>query len=64
MAQHRAHIQAIETVKQATSYGCADCVKIGGTWVHLRTCQECGITVLRQSPNATQPSTRKPADIP
>jgi hypothetical protein len=38
------HIKSIETVKQATSHECADCVKIGGTWVHLRTCQECGVT--------------------
>jgi len=38
------HISSITTIKQATSYECADCVKIGGTWVHLRTCQECGVT--------------------
>lgn len=23
---------------------CEECVKIGATWVHLRTCQECGKT--------------------
>ena len=23
---------------------CQECVKIGGDWVHLRTCQECGGT--------------------
>jgi len=22
--------------------GCADCLAIGGTWVHLRMCQSCG----------------------
>jgi hypothetical protein len=22
--------------------GCQDCLAIGGTWVHLRTCQSCG----------------------
>jgi hypothetical protein len=38
------HIRSIDAVKPATAYECADCVKIGSTWVHLRTCQECGIT--------------------
>jgi len=38
------HIAAIGTVKQATRYECEECVKIGSTWVHLRTCQECGTT--------------------
>lgn len=22
--------------------GCEECLRIGGRWVHLRTCQECG----------------------
>jgi hypothetical protein len=43
-AQSCTHISSITAVKPATSYECADCVTIGGTWVHLRTCQECGIT--------------------
>lgn len=24
---------------------CAECVKVGGRWVHLRTCQTCGQTL-------------------
>ncbi len=24
---------------------CAECVKIGASWVHLRTCQTCGLTL-------------------
>jgi hypothetical protein len=24
------------------SHGCEECLKIGGTWVHLRMCMECG----------------------
>jgi hypothetical protein len=24
---------------------CEECVKIGSSWVHLRTCQECGETL-------------------
>ncbi len=39
-----AHIQAVDTVKQAKTHVCDECVKIGGRWVHLRTCQACGGT--------------------
>lgn len=38
------HIAAVKDVKQPLSRECAECVKTGSTWVHLRTCQECGIT--------------------
>jgi Zn-finger in ubiquitin-hydrolases and other protein len=38
------HIEAITVVKQPKSHECEDCLKIGGQWVHLRTCQTCGIT--------------------
>jgi hypothetical protein len=32
--------------------GCEDCLKIGGTWVHLRMCMECGgIRCCDDSPN-------------
>ena len=32
--------------------GCEDCLKIGGTWVHLRMCQSCGkIGCCDNSPN-------------
>ena len=39
-----AHISTITSVKPAASYECAECVKTGSRWVHLRTCQECGVT--------------------
>ncbi len=39
-----AHIEAVTAVKHAKKHVCDECVKIGGTWVHLRTCQECGGT--------------------
>ncbi|GAA0264826.1 UBP-type zinc finger domain-containing protein [Cryptosporangium japonicum] len=29
-----------ETAPRAN--GCEECLKTGGRWVHLRTCQECG----------------------
>ena len=38
------HIRDITTVKHAKSRQCDECVKIGGRWVHLRVCQECGAT--------------------
>jgi hypothetical protein len=38
------HIAAIGAVKPAGRYECDECVKIGGEWVHLRTCQTCGGT--------------------
>ena len=32
--------------------GCEDCLKIGGTWLHLRMCMECGgIRCCDDSPN-------------
>ncbi|MEO7157173.1 MAG: UBP-type zinc finger domain-containing protein [Vicinamibacterales bacterium] len=39
-----AHLAAVTDIKTATAYECAECVKTGSHWVHLRTCQECGIT--------------------
>jgi len=39
-----AHLLAIDAVKPALRYECDECVKIGSTWVHLRTCQQCGGT--------------------
>jgi hypothetical protein len=38
------HLRAISTVTPAKRYECDECVKIGGRWVHLRTCQTCGGT--------------------
>ena len=38
------HIDAISTVKQPKRRECQECIKTGDTWVHLRTCQECGGT--------------------
>jgi len=47
-----AHIQAVRAVKTAKRFECEECVKIGGEWVHLRTCQECGVTLCcDSSPN-------------
>ncbi len=42
--QSCAHIGAIAAVKRPKRQECDECVKNGGEWVHLRTCQECGGT--------------------
>jgi hypothetical protein len=38
------HIEAVAEVKGPRRRECEECVKIGARWVHLRTCQECGVT--------------------
>jgi len=38
------HIGEIENVRGPQRRECEDCVAIGGRWMHLRTCQECGGT--------------------
>jgi hypothetical protein len=39
------HIDAITEVKTPAEYVCEECVKQNGTWMHLRTCQTCGVTL-------------------
>jgi len=47
-----AHIDAIDEVKPAAAHQCEECVKIGARWLHLRTCQTCGVTLCcDSSPN-------------
>jgi hypothetical protein len=51
-AQACAHLAAITTVKHAKRRVCEECIKTGDRWVHLRTCQECGVTLCcDSSPN-------------
>jgi hypothetical protein len=46
------HIAAIAAVKHPTQRVCEECAKIGAHWVHLRTCQQCGVTLCcDSSPN-------------
>ena len=40
-----AHLVAIDEVKQPQRRVCEECEKVGGRWVHLRTCQTCGSTL-------------------
>ena len=47
-----AHLTAIVEVKTPAHHQCEECVKIGGHWMHLRTCQTCGVTLCcDSSPN-------------
>lgn len=46
------HIAAVTSIRRPEKRECAECVRIGARWVHLRTCQECGVTLCcDNSPN-------------
>ena len=38
------HIDAVGKIRGPEKRECAECVKTGAAWVHLRTCQTCGAT--------------------
>ena len=38
------HLEGLADIKPPQRHQCDECVKIGGRWVHLRTCQACGAT--------------------
>ena len=44
MATSCPHIDKLSEIRTASVHVCEDCVAIGGQWVHLRTCQTCGVT--------------------
>ena len=47
-----AHIEAVVDIKQPQRRECVECVEMGARGLHLRTCQECGITLCcDSSPN-------------
>ena len=39
------HIREISDLKLPLAYVCEECAKIHSRWVHLRTCQTCGVTL-------------------
>ena len=45
MAAACADIASIAAVKPPHARVCEACVKTGDRWVHLRTCQTCGVTL-------------------
>lgn len=52
MAQVCQDIASITTVRPPREHVCEECVKTGDAWVHLRTCQRCGVTLCcDSSPN-------------
>jgi hypothetical protein len=52
MEETCAHLEAIESIVEPKDYVCEECVKHHGSWVHLRTCQTCGVTLCcDSSPN-------------
>jgi uncharacterized UBP type Zn finger protein len=47
-----AHLEAVVEVTVGKEGVCEECIKTGDDWVHLRTCQQCGITLCcDSSPN-------------
>ena len=47
-----AHLTAITDVRLPERRVCEECVTIHASWVHLRTCQQCGATLCcDSSPN-------------
>jgi uncharacterized UBP type Zn finger protein len=46
------HIESVGEVKRPLAHECEECVKTRSRWVHLRTCQTCGVTLCcDSSPN-------------
>ena len=51
MTQDCTHLDQIK-ITHTDKHVCEDCVKIGGTWVHLRLCLTCGhVACCDSSPN-------------
>jgi uncharacterized UBP type Zn finger protein len=51
MAASCTHLSLVRDVTPGAE-GCEDCLKIGGRWVHLRLCMECGhVGCCDSSPN-------------
>lgn len=42
MATRCAHLAQIRAVDPSPPEGCAECLRSGGRWVHLRMCLTCG----------------------
>lgn len=52
MADGCAHIAEVTDVRHPARHECEECVKTHSRWVHLRTCQACGVTLCcDSSPN-------------
>jgi uncharacterized UBP type Zn finger protein len=51
--QSCSHLDQIdESVEPSSTTGCSECLRTGGTWVHLRECMTCGeVGCCDNSPN-------------
>ena len=36
------HLDTVDPRATPSAPGCEDCLRVGGRWVHLRMCRECG----------------------
>ena len=51
MAVGCAHLSQVREV-EPSARGCEDCLRVGGTWMHLRLCMSCGhVGCCDSSPN-------------
>jgi len=49
---HFDHLKPVASASASYAKGCEECLKIGGTWVHLRECLVCGkVGCCDSSPN-------------
>lgn len=39
------HIKEVTELKLPKEHVCEECIKIKSRWLHLRTCQTCGVTL-------------------
>jgi uncharacterized UBP type Zn finger protein len=53
MAEICSHLDQIDLqVKPSSTEGCSECLRTGGSWVHLRMCMTCGeVGCCNDSPN-------------
>jgi hypothetical protein len=46
------HLDTVDADAKPSSEGCEDCLRMGGHWLHLRMCRECGhVGCCDSSPN-------------
>ena len=39
------HLLELTEIKVSSNYFCEECIKTGDSWLHLRICQTCGVTL-------------------
>jgi uncharacterized UBP type Zn finger protein len=65
MSQGCPHLEAIREIETPQRRVCEECDMIGARWVHLRTCQTCGVTLCcDSSPNRHASKHARASDHP